>query len=68
MIWWVQTGSSGGTTGMSTAEMQSADFVETLNTNASNYNQTSPTVTACAWVAVNGSYPTLDFNVEPTAN
>ncbi len=46
--------------------MQAASFVITLNNNAYNYNAENPTEPqACAWVAVDSDYPTLDFNGTP---
>lgn len=49
-------------TAKTTSEMQSDDFVKLLNNNAVEYNTTNPNaVQACAWIAVSGGYPTLDF-------
>ncbi|MFR9602694.1 MAG: fimbrillin family protein [Rikenellaceae bacterium] len=55
------------TTPMSTSAMQEDSFVTTLNNNAATYNTENLDATqACAWVAVEDDYPTLDFDGTPT--
>ncbi len=54
------------TEGMESNEMKAADFVTTLTDYAFIYNETEPTVAACAWIAGSDGYPTLDFSAEPT--
>ncbi len=56
------------TTSMTTEDMQSESFVTTLNNNAATYNTSNTDKPqACAWVAVDSDYPTLDFDAKPTA-
>ncbi|MFR9598705.1 MAG: GLUG motif-containing protein [Rikenellaceae bacterium] len=53
-----------GIIGVSTANMTSNDFVETLSANAQAYNNSSPTLPtlACNWASATASYPTLNFD------
>lgn len=46
--------------GLTTAEMQSADFVTKLNETAAELNSTSYNNTLCAWEYNEGGYPTLN--------
>ncbi len=54
--------------GYSTTDMQSTRLLNHLNNAAYTYNQTNPSVEACGWKAVDGGYPELDFESEPTYN
>ncbi len=55
-------------TPMSETDMQDESFVTTLNNNAATYNTSNTDKPqACAWVAVDSGYPTLDFDAKPTA-
>ncbi|MFI3265139.1 MAG: GLUG motif-containing protein [Rikenellaceae bacterium] len=47
-------------TSMTTSDMQSKDFITTLNNDAYSIS------TACAWVMVSSDYPALDFDAVPT--
>lgn len=54
-------------TGMHTDEMQTSDFVTTLNNGAYTYNAANTSASqACAWIDNSpGGYPTLNFDEKP---
>ncbi len=54
------------TYGYSTTFMTSTYFTGLLNNGAYSYNESEPTIKACAWEEVSGSYPTLDMDGTPS--